>query len=177
MSQAIKEKKAVAIKKIKEKIDTAKVWIMTDYRGMTVKEITDLRRKLRACKAEYRVVKNTFTVRALPEAHASLKPMLKGTMAVVFGFEDMVEPAKVLAAFIKEAEKPKILGGVVEGQYFEEKGITALAKLKSKEELRADVVGRLKSPLFGLVNALQGNIRKLVYALNAVKDKRLQGGE
>ena len=174
MSQAIKEKKAVTIKKIKEKIDTAKVWIMTDYRGMTVKEITDLRRKLRACKAEYRVVKNTFAVRALPEAHASLKPMLKGTMAVVFGFEDMVEPAKVLAAFIKEAEKPKILGGVVEGQYFEEKSITALAKLKSKDGLRADVVGRLKSPLFGLVNVLQGNIRKLVYALNAIK---LKGGE
>jgi large subunit ribosomal protein L10 len=174
MSQAIKEKKAATIKKIKEKIDAAKVWILTDYRGMTVKEITDLRRKLRACGAEYKVVKNTFTVRALPEAQASLKAMLQGPMAVLFGFEDVVEPAKVLSKFIKEAEKPKILGGVVEGQYFEEKGITALAKLKSKDELRADVVGRLKSPLFGLVNTLQGNIRKLVYVLNAIKDKKSQ---
>ncbi|MFA4966998.1 MAG: 50S ribosomal protein L10 [Candidatus Margulisiibacteriota bacterium] len=177
MSDAIKTKKAVTIKKIKEKIDTAKVWILTDYRGMTVKEISELRKKLRGCDAEYKVVKNTFTVRALPEAQASLKSILQGPMAVVFGYNDVVEPTKILAAFIKEAEKPKILGGVVEGQFFEEKGISALAKLKSKEALRAELVWKLKSPLSGLVNVLQGNIRKLVYALDAVKNKKSQGGE
>ena len=177
MSQAIKEKKAVVIKVIKEKIDSAKVWIMTDYRGMTVKEITDLRRRLRACKAEYKVVKNTFTARALPESQAAVKKILSGPMAVVFGYDDVVEPAKILSDFVKEAEKPKILGGIVEGQYFEEKAIAALAKLKSKDQLRADVIGQLKAPLYGMVNVLQGNLRKFVYVLNAVKDKKAQGGE
>jgi len=144
---------------------------------MSVKEITELRRKLRACNAEYRVLKNTFTARALPESQSSLKPVLQGPMAVVFGYDDVVAPAKALSTFIKEAEKPKIIGGVVEGQYFEEKGINALAKLKSREELLADMIGKLKSPMYGLVGALHGNLRKLVYVMNAIKDKKSQGGE
>ncbi len=177
MSDAAKLKKAEKITKIKEKLNSAKVWILTDYRGMSVKEISELRRKLRPCNAEYRVVKNTFTVRALPESLGSLKSVLQGPIAVVFGYDDVVAPAKVLSTFIKEAEKPKIIGGVVEGQYIEEKGISALAKLKSKEALLADVIGKLKSPMYGLVGALHGNLRKLVYVMNAVKDKKSQGGE
>jgi large subunit ribosomal protein L10 len=176
MSDAAKTKKAVKIKSIKEKIEAAKVWIMTDYRGMSVKEITELRKKLRASNAEYKVIKNTLAIRALPEQHASVKDVFAGPMAVVFGYDDVVAPSKILQAFIKEAEKPKVLGGVVEGKYFEEKGIASLAKLKGKKELLAGVVGGLKSPLFNLVNVLQGNLRKLVYVLNAVKDKK-QGGE
>ena len=177
MSDAAKTKKAEKIKTIKEKIESARVWIMTDYRGMSVKEITELRRKLKACKAEYQVVKNTLTVRALPEEHSLVKSVFSGPMAIVFGYDDVVAPSKVLQAFIKEAEKPKVLGGVVEGKYFEEKGIAALAKLKGKKELLADVVGGLKYPLFGLVNILQGNLRKLVYVLDAIKEQKSKGGE
>ncbi|KAF0134293.1 MAG: large subunit ribosomal protein L10 [Candidatus Saganbacteria bacterium] len=167
-----KTKKAGIITKIKERIDSSSIFILTDYKGMTVKEITDLRRKLRVCKAEYKVVKNTLTSRALSQSNESVKEKLNGTTAILFGFGDVVSPAKILASFIKDAEKPKIIGGVLDGKYYEEKEVVAISKLKSKEQLLADVVGGLKSPLYGLVSVLQGNIRKMVYLLSAIKDKK-----
>lgn len=170
----VKEKKAEKVKKIKEKMESSKILILTDYRGMTVKEITELRRRLRGCRAEYRVLKNTLASRALPEKNVLIKDKLSGTVAIIFGYDDVVAPAKTLAHFMKETEKPKILGGVLDGQYFEEKAIAQLAKLKSREGIIADVVGGFKSPLFRLVNALQGNLRKMVYVLNALKDKKSQ---
>ena len=169
-----KEKK---IKDIGDKLSRSHLVILTDFKGMTVKQITELRRKLDAHQAEYRVLKNTLTIRALPEDKAPLKEHLTGTTAVLFGFGDPVMPAKTLVNFISEAEKPRIIGGMMDGQFLPEATIKSLAKLPSREELLARVVGGLQAPLSGLVNVLAGNIRKLVYALNAVKEKKSQGGE
>ncbi|MFA4905922.1 MAG: 50S ribosomal protein L10 [Candidatus Margulisiibacteriota bacterium] len=173
----VKPEKEQKIKDIGDKLGRSKLVILTDYQGMTVKQITDLRRKLDQHQAEYRVFKNTLTIRALPEDKAPLKEHLSGTCAMLFGFGDVVMPAKTLVNFIAEAEKPRIIGGLMDGQFLPEAQIKSLAKLPSREELLAKVVGGMQAPIRGLVNVLQGNLRKLVYALNAVKDKKSQGGE
>lgn len=173
----IRPEKQEKVKKIKEKVDSAKVIVLTDYQGMSVKQITELRRKLDKDKAEYKVLKNTMVSLSLPEGMADLKGSLKGPMAVLFGYEDVILPLKTLAKFASDEEKPKILMGVVEGQICASDKIVELSKLPSKEELIAKLVSQFQAPLYGLVNVLSGNIRKLVYALNAVKEKKSQGGE
>jgi len=179
--QQVVEAKARKVDEIREKIASANLLVVTDYSGMTVKQISDLRRKLDQHKAEYKVFKNTMMGRALPENFTDLKPQLNGPVAILLGYEDVVLPLKILVKFAEDAEKPKVLSGVVEGTYYGKEKILALSKLPSKEELLAKLMGQLKSPIYGLVNVLAGNLRKLVYALNAIKEKKSalggQGGE
>jgi large subunit ribosomal protein L10 len=145
--------------------------VLSDYRGFTVKEITELRRKLRAEDSELHIIKNTLIERAATESgYEGLKDSLKGSTAVLLGYRDALSPLKVLVKFIKETEKGGIRAGVVEKTLLSQKDLGELAKLPPKEVLIGKLVGGLKSPLFGLVNVLQGPIRKLVYALNAIKD-------
>jgi large subunit ribosomal protein L10 len=176
-NQQIVEAKTRKVDQIKEKIAAASLMVVTDYSGMTVKQISELRRKLDQHKAEYKVFKNTMMGRALPENFADLKLQLNGPVAILFGYEDVVLPLKILVKFAEDTKKPKVLSGVVEGIYYGKEKILALSALPGREELLAKIVGGLKSPLYGLVNVLSGNLRKLVYALEAVKQKKSQGGE
>lgn len=177
-ARTLKEKKVKAIEAIKEKISSSSVIILTNYRGMTVKQVTELKRALRAQDAEYKVYKNTLVEKALPQELIGLKDHLKGPIAIVFGKGDIGAPAKVVIKFLGDNERPLVISGVVENQIFLEKQIKELAKLPSKLELIAKVIGGMKSPLYGLVNVTQGPIRKLVYALNSIKEKKeSQGGE
>lgn len=173
-AKEIKESKKQAVKTIKEKIDRSKLLILTDYRGMTVKQVTELKRNLRKEKAEYKVYKNTLVVKSLPESLSSLEEKLLGPIAIVFGYEDVAMPAKALFKFISDNEKPKVIGGVVESEICHEGKIKDLSKLPSKIELLAKVIGGMKSPLYNLVSVLHGPLRKFVYVLDAVKK---QGGE
>lgn len=171
-AKSLKEKKVKAIDKIKGKIAESNVIILTDYSGLSVKQITDLRRKLRPHNAEYRVFKNTLMVKALPAEMTSLTEMFSGPIAVIFGKGELSAPAKELVKFIGENEKPKLLSGVVESVIFSDKQIKELSKLPSRSELLAKVVGGVKSPLYGIVSVLHGPLRKLVYTLVAIKDKK-----
>lgn len=167
------EKKKKLVENLKEKIDTAKIILISDYRGISVKQITELRKNLRPTRTEYKVFKNTLIKRALSAAgFEGLDDKLEGPVALLFGYEDPVEPLKILFDFIDEAEKGEIKAGIVEKQILQRDQIEKMSKLPSREELIAKMVGGFKSPIYGLVNVLQGNIRKLVYVLNAVKDKK-----
>jgi len=172
-----REIKAKKIDSFKQKAEASKIMIATDYRGMTVKEMTELRDKLYEAKAEYRVFKNTLAEKALKDDSKEFRSLLTGPVAIVFASEEVVGPAKAIVEFSKEFEKPKILGGVMDQKYIEEKVVQELAKLPSREELLAKMIGSLQSPLYGFMNILQGSVRKLIYALNAVKEKKEQGGE
>jgi len=170
-----RQEKVKAVKEIKEKIDSSKVMILSDFTGMTVKEVTDLKKRLRKEGTSYVVVKNTLALRALSEGNKKIfEEHLKGPVAVAFGADDPVAPAKVLAKFIKETKKPVIKAGLVEGKFINEADFNALSKMPSREELIAKAVGGIKAPLYGIVNVLIGPIRKLVYGLSAVKDKKGQ---
>lgn len=170
------EQKKKIVEDLKDKINSANVLILSDYRGVTVKEITELRKKLHAEDSEFKIIKNTLLQRAFKEAGFSeLDPHLAGPTGLLLGYKDPLAPLKALVTFIKEAEKGEIKAGVIEKALVDAKGLSEIAKLPPKEVLIAKVVGGLKFPLYGLVNVLQGNIRKLVYALNAIVEKKGQG--
>ncbi|MFH1386633.1 MAG: 50S ribosomal protein L10 [bacterium] len=173
MSAKAIAKKNIVVENLKEKISRSKVVVVTDFLGFSVKDITTLRRKLRAANAEFSVVKNTLISRAVTESgFPKLSEHLKGPTAMLLGYDDAVAPLKVLVGFLKEAEKGSIRIGVVEQDVFGEKDLASISKLPSKEILLGKAVGGLKSPLYGLVNVLQGPIRKLVYVLDGIKDKK-----
>jgi large subunit ribosomal protein L10 len=167
------EKKKKVVDELKQKIEAAKVLIISDYRGVTVKQITELRGKLYSQESEFKIIKNTLLRRALEKAGLEkLNEHLKGPIGVLLGYKDPVEPLKSLVDFMDEVEKGEVKGGVVEKAIVDQKSITDMAKLPPREVLLARVAGGLNAPIYGLVNVLQGNIRKLVYALNAIREKK-----
>jgi len=168
-----KEKKQKIVSEIKKGFDDSTVAVVVDYSGMKVKEVTDLKRKLRTEGATLQVLKNTLINRALTkEELGPMKVILNGPTAVMLGFSDPLLPMKILAKFIKENEKPRIKGGVFEGKASTAAEIIAISKLPGRKELIAKAVGGIKSPLNGLVFTLSGTLRGLVYALSAIKDKK-----
>lgn len=169
------EKKKKIVKELKEKIDSVNLLVISDYRRVSVKEITELRKQLRDQDAEYKIVKNTILQRAIDEAgFPNLKDYLTGPVAVLFGYKEPVSPLKVLVDFIKDHEKVEIKAGIIERSFVDSKAILEIAKLPPKDVLLSKVAGGFQAPMYGLVNVLQGTIRKLVYAFNAIKDKKAQ---
>ncbi|MCD4762034.1 50S ribosomal protein L10 [bacterium] len=169
-----KQQKKEMLADIKEKIDKSKSMVFTSFDSLGVKENEELRNKLKAEQSEYLVVKKTLLDIALKEK--KIKGVdakeLEGKLAVVFGYEDEVAPAKIIAAFIKEYdEKIKFIGGFLENKYLDEDEINALSKLPSKQELYAKIVGSINAPVSGFVNVLAGNLRKLVYVIKAIEEK------
>lgn len=176
--QAPLPKKVAAVTKLKDKLVSSVATVVTDYKGMKVSEISELRKRLREKQVEYKVVKNTLFVKALKEAGIEgMDEKIEGPVAVAFASGDPVSPAKVLMDYFDEIEKPKVKVGIVESKLADEKLLADLAKLPSREELIAKVVGGIKSPLQGLVMVLSGIPRKLVYALSEIKNKKEKGGE
>jgi large subunit ribosomal protein L10 len=104
-----------------------------------------------------------------------IKSHLKGSTALLLGYQDAVTPLKVLVKFIKDNEKGAIRAGMVDKALFNDKELTEMSKLPSREVLIGKVVGGFKAPLYGLANVLSGPIRKLVYAMDAIKKQK--GGE
>ncbi|MBU0686690.1 MAG: 50S ribosomal protein L10 [Candidatus Margulisbacteria bacterium] len=169
-------KKVKEVQALKEKLEKSVTCVVTDYKGMSVAQISELRKKLRESQVEYKVVKNTLFLRALKEAGISgLDEHITGPVAVAFSNVDPVSPAKVLIDYFEENEKPLVKAGIVEEKLADIKLLTHLAQLPSRDELIAKVVGGIKGPLQGLVLVLSGLPRKLVYALNEIKNKK--GGE
>ena len=168
-----KELKIKSVKDIKEKFDKSKVVILTDYKGLTMSQMSKLRKKLRPIDAEYKVFKNTLISRAIKDkAYDGIDPLLTGSTAILFGYEDQVAPTKVLSEFIKENEKPGIKGGLLDGKVIDTKTITMLAKLPSREVLLGRVVGTMKAPITNFVLDCKGILSKFVYALSAIRDKK-----
>ncbi|MDD5382961.1 MAG: 50S ribosomal protein L10 [Candidatus Margulisbacteria bacterium] len=167
------EKKQQTVANLKEKIDSAKVIVLSDFRKVTVKEITSLRKKLRADGSEYKIIKNTLLKKALEAAgFAGLDEHLQGPTGVLLGYKDPVAPLKLLVEFFEEIEKGEIRTGVIEKLIIDKKGVTSVAKLPPREVLIGKVVSGFKAPIYGLVNVMQGPIRKLAYALNAIKQSK-----
>ncbi|MFC1496237.1 50S ribosomal protein L10 [Candidatus Margulisiibacteriota bacterium] len=171
---SVRKEKKQAVTAVKEIIDKSPSFYITKYSGMTVKQITELRQELRKSGGQYKVIKNSVSTRALP-AIEEIQKELSGPIAIVFTGDDPVDPAKKLVSFIKENEKPEIIGGVVDNNYLGQNDIIKLSKLPSKEELLAKMLASMNSPIYGFVNVLAGSMRKLVYALNAIKANK--GGE
>ena len=164
-----KEKKNTIVAELEEKIEREKLVIFTDFKGVGVKSLTDLRKKLKKSQSELKVAKKTLANIAFKKKGLEVDAKgLQGEVAMVFGYEDQVLPAKTIYQFTKENPNFKILGGFLEKEYKNSADIIALAQLPTREELLAKAVGSIASPLSGFVNVLQGNIKGLVYVLSAI---------
>jgi len=161
---------------IKESISKAKVAIVSDYRGLSVADITNLRRKLQKEDGDYTVVKNTLAKIAIKDTQfEGLEEFLKGPSAIAFGFGDEVAPAKVILQYLKEAKKTnEVKGGVLDGKIISASDVKAISNLPSKQELLAKIMGSLNSPASGIANSLSAIQRKLVYAMEEVRKQKEQ---
>ena len=166
-----KKQKQELIEKLGEKIKSAKAVIFADYKGLKVSQLKDLRRKLKESQGELKVAKKTLIDLALQKLSvkdAILKKM-EGQISLVFGKEDEVSAAKVLYDFSKKNEGLKILGAILEGKFMDQSQALALAKVPSREQSLAHLVGAINAPLQNLVSVLQGNLRSLVFVLSQIK--------
>lgn len=169
-----KKEKQELIDQLADKLSRQKSVVFSDYTGLTVNQLQELRSQLRENQIDYKVAKKTLIDLALDKAgfkNVKVKDM-PGQVGLVIGYEDEVLPAKLTYDFSKKNESLKIVAGLVNGEYMESESIISLAKLPSKQELLAKLVGSFASPLSGLANALQWNTRKLVYSLNALKESK-----
>lgn len=169
-TKAFKQEK---IQEIKEAALKAKVAIVSDYRGLTVAEITDLRRRLQQENGDLTVMKNTLAKIAFKGTDfEGLDEHLKGPSAIAFGFGDQVSPAKVLTKFIKDKKKTEIRGGMLDGKVLSLEQVKDLSNLPSKEELIAKMLGSINSPASGIVYAMNGVMSSLVRAIDEVRKQK-----
>ncbi|MCI0528792.1 MAG: 50S ribosomal protein L10 [Nitrospira sp.] len=168
-----KGEKEKIIHDLHQKLSKAKLAILAEYAGLQVEALREIRNKLRGVGGEFRVVKNTLAKLAIPGTSlASILDHFQGPIAVIIGYDDPVIAAKVLKEFADREEKLKIKIGVLEGQLLDRQSLRTVAGLPSRERLRGDLVRRLHSPMANLVGGLKGVIRKLVFVLEAVKQKK-----
>jgi large subunit ribosomal protein L10 len=146
---------------------------LADFTGMTVENLSLLRKRCREQKVHFRVVKNTLLKRAF-NSHGivALDPYLVGPTGVVFSSENEMTPAKILADFAKEFERPKLKAAVVDGQLFEDKQIRQLAALPSREVLMSQVLGTLLAPMTTVLAAVEALLRAPASLADALEVQR-----
>lgn len=160
--------KVESVEALKERLGTAKSAVLTEYRGLSVQQLSDLRKQLKGAAAEYKVVKNRLARLAVKgSALDALGAYLKGPTGLVFTKQDPVAVAKALQAFVKTNPQLQIKLGFVEGKVVQPAELKALADLPSKEQLRSQIVGAVQGPMAQLVSLLQAPLREIVYVLAA----------
>lgn len=168
----IDEKKKI-VEDLRELFLKSKVLIVTDYKGLNVTTMNELRRKLREADVEYKVVKNSLLVRASADTDVSLiAEHFKGPSAIAISYDDPVVPAKVLMQFAKDNAKLEIKAGVMDGKALDLSAIKALSELPSQEVLLGKLLSVLNGVPTSLVIALSDIPKKLLNVLNAVKEKK-----
>lgn len=157
-----------SVERLRAKFQQAKSFLLTDYRGLTVAEITELRRRLRETQAEYRVIKNTLALRAAKDLGLhGLDGYLEGPTGVALGHGELVDTLKVLSTFAKHTPALTIKVGYVDGRVISREEVLRMAELPSREVLRAQIVGAIQGPLTKLVYLLAGPAQELVYVVEA----------
>ena len=160
------QEKIETVEDLKQRLDGVKTVLLTEYRGLTVQQIGELRKQLRAVSAQYKVVKNRLAKIAISSTELEvLKPQLTGPVAFIVSKDDPVAVAKAVSVFARTNQALTIKGGYVDGRLMQPEGLKALAELPSKEALRGQLVGAISGPLTQLVSLLQAPQRELAYVL------------
>ncbi|MDD2647044.1 MAG: 50S ribosomal protein L10 [Patescibacteria group bacterium] len=167
-------KKESLFTNIKDLVAKMKSLVLIDYYGLKVKEVNQLRQELRKNNCQYVVAKKTLLKKAFKEQGLEDDSVdkLQGGIGMALGLEDEVAPARVITAFKKDHDKMNIHGGIFNKAFITLEQVKQISILPSKEQLLAQVVYTIKAPLQNMVGAMHGNLRKLVYALQAVTDKK-----
>lgn len=172
-SQKILEQKQQQVNQLTEAFQKANVGVLVNYSGITVEKDTKLRKQLREAGCEYKVVKNTMLSRAFEAAGIQgLEEHLNGTTAIAYSENGYTEAPKILSDYAKDNENFQVKAGFIDGDAVDAKSIDALAKLPPKEVLVAQVLGGFNAPIQGFANVLNGTLRGLVIALNAIAEKQ-----
>ena len=171
------EEKKQSVDELAEKLERASVVIATSYGGLTVAQMTDLRRKLRAQQVEFRVIKNTLArFSAAKAGKEQMDKIVKGPTAVAFGYGDVSIPAKTLLEHIRSSKiNLKVNGGLIGNRLMTTAEVSALATLPPKEVLVAKLLGQMKSPIYSLAVVLNANIAGLAQVL-AARQKQMEHG-
>ena len=171
-----REKKALTIDELQETFSSCNIGILTDYRGLTAAEIMGLRRRLRESKIEYKVVKNTLARFAAERAgNDELTGLFQGPVAIAFGYEGVIEPAKVLADYIRSTKTAlSIKGGFLADRVLTTEDVMTLSTLPPREVLLARLLGGMQAPISILVNQLAAPIRGIMGVLQA-RIQQLEG--
>lgn len=168
-----RDEKAQEIVGLTDRLEKAKAMIFTEYRGLKVSELNELRSKLRKEGAKLKVVKNRLMKRVLKEHNLdTMSSHFVGPTAVATSDKDPVAPVKVMVSFAKDHAMLILKGGYVDGAVFNVKDIEKLATLPSREELLAKALGSMNAPATNLACVLSAVTRKLLYALNAIKETK-----
>lgn len=175
MKERVLQAKKDVVAEIVENINSAQSMVLVEYRGLSVAELTELRKQYRESGVNYKVYKNTLMQFAFKEAGLEdFCEFLTGPNALAFGMDDPASVAKITQNFAKEHDKLVIKAGVVDGEIIGLDKIKSLASLPSREVLIAQVLGGFNAPIQGFANVCTGTLSSLVYALNAVKEKKEQ---
>ena len=172
-----REKKTQIIDSLQQVFSRCSIGILTDYRGLSAAEMTDLRRRLRELKIEYRVVKNTLARFAAQRAgREELLSFFEGPVAIAFGYGNITEPARALADYIETSKASmSIKGGFLPDRLLTSEDVTTLSTLPSREVLLARVLGGMQSPISALVSQLTTPMRGIIAVLQA-RIQQLEGG-
>jgi large subunit ribosomal protein L10 len=172
----VKSEKVESVTELHEKFARAVSAVLADFRGLTVQEITELRRQLREASLELAVVKNTLARLAVQETpFERLSPFLKGPTSITLSYRDMVAPAKILSAYAKKQPKLAVRAGLFEGEIVPAEKIAEVADLPPRDVLLAQALAAMQGPLAGLVWTLQGVLSTFIGTLQAIHDKKAQG--
>ncbi len=169
-----KEQKQKIIEDLKEKIARQKAIIFIDFKGLKVKALSSLKKRLKTTDSRLKVAKKTLTQIALKDLKGETLQNfdiqnLTGQVGLVFGFKDEISPAKIIWQFSRENPNLKILGGILENKFVEAEMIIELAQLPTKEQLLGRLAGSISAPISNFVNVLEANIKGLIYLLTKIK--------
>ncbi|MBU1119473.1 50S ribosomal protein L10 [Patescibacteria group bacterium] len=173
MAKSRKQKEAL-VQELTDVLKESKAYVLSDYRGMTVSDVQDLRKRMKEKSGTFMVVKNSLFKIAAKNAglDEEFYKNLVGPVALTVSSEDEVASAKETFEFAKECKALEIKEGFLEGNVLKKEDVESLAKLPTKQELIAKVVGTINAPLSGLVTVLSGNSRKMVQVLKAIADQK-----
>ena len=170
-----REEKQAVITEVSERLSRARAVVLTDFRGLKVEQMTEMRHQLREKGLDYMVVKNTLLRRAASgTATEALLEGLEGPNGMALGYADPVDLAKVLTEFAKTNPKLEVKKGLLEGKVITAAQVEALAKLPSREVLLAKLLGTMNAVPQGLVTVLAGIVRSLLNVLKAIEEKKAE---
>jgi large subunit ribosomal protein L10 len=169
-----RSEKDQVIAEVTEQLSRAKSMFFADFTGITVEQVNELRKEFRKSKIEYRVVKNTLAKKALKNVTGYDKVIdrLKGPSAVALGFDDPVAPAKIMKKFREKHQKLNVKVVVLEGQVFDGSQLDDIAKLPTRGEIIAGILGSIQAPITGVAGTINAVMRDLVGVIDAIEKKK-----
>ncbi len=173
-----KEQKVNAVQEIKDLINSSDAIYLTDFSGLTVEDVNEIRKEFYKSGVKYKVVKNTLTVRALKETDKysshieKLTESLNGPTGIVFSLNNPVSPAKIIKKYFDKIEKPKLKVAILENELYDSKSLNTLASLQTKEEVVSSILSSLDAPASGIVGSINAAMRDLFSVIEEVGKKK-----